>query len=41
MFYNCDAVLDALLFALLLERTTDVTHNMHVRNNGLRACGKW
>ena len=39
VFYDRDAVLDALLFALPLERTTDVGHVMHLRNDALRRGG--
>ena len=36
VFYDRDSVLDALRFALPLERTTDVGHVMHLRNDALR-----
>ena len=36
VFYDRDAVLDALRFTLPLERTTDVGHVMHLRNDTLR-----
>ena len=40
MVYNDrDAVLDALRFALPLDRTTDVGHVMHLRNDALRRGG--
>ena len=39
VFYDHDAVLDALRFALPLERTTDVEHVMHLRNDALRRGG--
>ena len=38
VFYDREAVLDVLRFALPLERTTDVGHIMHLRNDALR-CG--
>ena len=39
VFYDRDAVLDALRFALALKRTTDVGHVMHPRNDELRGGG--
>ena len=39
VFYNCDAILDALRIALPLERTTDVGHVMHLRKDALRRGG--
>ena len=39
VFYDQDAVLDALRFGLPLERTTDVGHVMHLRNDALRRGG--
>lgn len=37
VFHKRDAVFDAFQFALLLERTTDIGHNMDVRNDTFRA----
>ena len=39
VFYDRDAVLDALLFALPLERTCYVGHVMHLRNDAHRRGG--
>lgn len=39
VFHYPEAALDALNLSLLLERTTDVGLNVHVRNDALRAGG--
>ena len=41
VFYDCYALLDALRFALPLERTTDVGYVKHLRNDALRRAGTY
>ena len=39
VFYDRDAFLDALRFALPLKRMTHIGHVMHLRNDSLRRGG--
>ena len=39
VFHDCEAVLDSLQLALPLKRTTDISLNIHVRNDALRSGG--
>ena len=41
VFDNCELTLDALRVSLLLERSSDLGHNIHLRNDALREGGNY